>query len=379
MKKLIILILFLTSLVSFCQHLNVKDFGAKGNGIENDTKAFLDAIAQLNKLFVRSHKPCVLFVPAGTYIIDQTLVLNKFISLHGEYVNTTILKTKKTNISVLKTEENRDESQIYVGYNDIKDLTIKGPFASFPYYSEKTQDQLNNKSIGIEIKGLRGRFNNLHITGFLGAAISISNAYYTFINNSFLDGNAVGILIDDSSTTAIVSNNELRHNSIGIIISNGSFGNFVTNNIIESNVAKFYSPDLNVKSEKTYSAGKGIIIDNSFSNNINNNYFENHFINLTLINTEKNIISNNFVALSDFTLNRDPSQTFLQLIGISNHNIIRYNTNTNIRQELDPYFMKLGDGDYSSTIIGMENEPVLLKEKRKIHRDVYTKLPTVVR
>lgn len=59
------------------QIFNVKDFGAIGDGITDDTQAFLDAIAAVPEM------GGVVFVPPGTYIISQTLIL-------GNGTNTTV-------------------------------------------------------------------------------------------------------------------------------------------------------------------------------------------------------------------------------------------------------------------------------------------------
>lgn len=64
---------------------NVKDFGAVGNGITDETQAFKNAIAA-------TPKGNALLIPAGTYKITATLNINKGIALRGEGHTLTKLK-----------------------------------------------------------------------------------------------------------------------------------------------------------------------------------------------------------------------------------------------------------------------------------------------
>jgi len=79
---------------------NLKDqFGAKGNGKDDDTKAFqkaLDRIGEKKDRNLSSAQFTVLYVPAGTYIISSTLVFRGKIgvAIIGEDPSNTIIKWK---------------------------------------------------------------------------------------------------------------------------------------------------------------------------------------------------------------------------------------------------------------------------------------------
>lgn len=55
--------------------VNVKDFGAKGDGIADDTQAFKDTVTYVNKFFLDTNYQTMLeiFIPAGVYIIKDTI------------------------------------------------------------------------------------------------------------------------------------------------------------------------------------------------------------------------------------------------------------------------------------------------------------------
>lgn len=55
--------------------VNVKDYGAKGDGVTDDTSAFQAALTAMSG--------GTLFIPNGTYIISDTLTINKPINLYG--------------------------------------------------------------------------------------------------------------------------------------------------------------------------------------------------------------------------------------------------------------------------------------------------------
>lgn len=75
-------------------YLNVKLYGAVGDGITNDTQAFLDAIASMTD---RS----ALYVPSGTYLIDP-IVINKGVTIIGDNIRESKLKANSLTDSLIK-------------------------------------------------------------------------------------------------------------------------------------------------------------------------------------------------------------------------------------------------------------------------------------
>ena len=68
---------------------NVKDYGAKGDGVTDDTQAFLDALNKGRHPNPASSyfAPTAIYVPPGTYLIKQTLILWAQTILFGEWTN----------------------------------------------------------------------------------------------------------------------------------------------------------------------------------------------------------------------------------------------------------------------------------------------------
>jgi len=74
------------------QWASVKDFGAVGDGVTDDTAAINRALYQL---FCREVNPQIrrsLFFPAGVYLISQTIVIPSFATLYGEGKDNSVIK-----------------------------------------------------------------------------------------------------------------------------------------------------------------------------------------------------------------------------------------------------------------------------------------------
>ena len=64
---------------------NVRDYGAKGDGIADDTQAFLHALQSDRNTSIGFKKPVSVYVPAGRYLIRSTLILWSRTQLFGDW------------------------------------------------------------------------------------------------------------------------------------------------------------------------------------------------------------------------------------------------------------------------------------------------------
>lgn len=79
--------------------INVKDFGAKGDGVNDDTQAIKDSL-----VYARARNKGI-YIPDGTYKITDTIVLKKGDYLYGQSAERTILKAFTPNMTVLRLTE----------------------------------------------------------------------------------------------------------------------------------------------------------------------------------------------------------------------------------------------------------------------------------
>ena len=225
-KSYTLLFLFIVC-TSWAQKFNVKDYGAKGNGKTDDTEYFMKALSEIKQKFSSQKKQAVLYIPSGNYVVSKSIILDKYTSLEGEFVNTTVLRIKSSNTPLVILEKNFNESEIYNSYNYVRNLTLHGTdYLNIDNYNTpRTIPATETNNTGIQVNGLRTRIENMQIEGFLNNGIEVKGSYYTFITRVFLKNNATGLIIKDLSTSVYLTESELRFNSIAIAITNYSFAN----------------------------------------------------------------------------------------------------------------------------------------------------------
>lgn len=376
MKAFILTILYLSVGLISAQKINIRDYGAKGDGKSDDTNALQKALDFANKTYAANRKTATLFVPIGTYLVNKPLTFNKYISIEGEFINSSIIRMTKSNSEFIIMEKSRDEGTIYNSYNYVKNLTLQGPEFSGDPFAEKNTASYKN-SIGIKIMGMRTRLQDLQIEGFPTAAIDIRAAYYTFINNCFIKNNAIGINIDEMATSTYITNNELRFNSIAIMIQGNSFANFINNNMIETNMARYLGYDLSDTLNNTKSTGRGLVLKNSEANIITSNYFENQFINITIDQSNKNQINNNFIAIADVNIAKDKNQVPLQITGNSLHNVYQNNSYLTTTPSLNANKIIISTDDLSTNTIDVGADNAKIRTQFNTKQKDSKKLPRI--
>lgn len=74
--------------------VSIKDFGAKGNGVDDDTAAIqraMDRVYSTNQIQLLSNKHRTILFPSGNYLISSTLNIPPFIRLQGEGKRTSVI------------------------------------------------------------------------------------------------------------------------------------------------------------------------------------------------------------------------------------------------------------------------------------------------
>ena len=84
------------------QWASVKDFGAVGDGVTDDTAAINRALYQL---FCRETNPQIrrsLYFPAGVYLINETIIIPPYATLYGEGADNSVIKMAAGDDSALR-------------------------------------------------------------------------------------------------------------------------------------------------------------------------------------------------------------------------------------------------------------------------------------
>lgn len=178
--------------------VNVKNYGAKGDGKSNDRGAFAKAITAIN-----AKGGGKLIIPAGTYLIDAPIIIGS---------NTTVEGVGRKTIIQNNTKGSPWGNCIHIGYGrEFSDWS-----GTFGKISDATLEQFNRKdwskitTRNVTIRNLRTKTNNL-AEGGLG--IFALNAQDILIENITGDGNATPVNIgnDGEKFSAACRNVKVRN------------------------------------------------------------------------------------------------------------------------------------------------------------------------
>ena len=244
------------------QYINVKDYGAVGDGVTDDIIAINNALA------IAEGK--ILYFPAGTYVISNTITAS---------VNNVTIKGTGLDSSIISLEDGVNDSLVVIGgFNwTIKDLRFDGNNytrrgISIPVYSEDVhiqgimienlsgydeQESSVNGSYGIRIDDESKNIGiydttirNIHggSDGIIGNArganrgIYIRKVYNVIIDNcsfdeigDFEDGDAIHVQVPDDGPSDVTIKNSKFTNVYKRAIKLQSSNAIVQNNYIQSN------------------------------------------------------------------------------------------------------------------------------------------------
>ena len=192
--------------------ISVRDFGAVGNGVANDTAAFNAALL--------AHKH--VYAPAGTYLLASTVSLQQNGNVLFGDGDATVL-----NYTGSGTAVNFNGKQ----YCSVEELKITSTTAAVGIDCGQVAHNFAVKRVHID--GISGGVP----TGFTTAGILIDRSFYGLVQHCDVSYCAVGILgTYECNGNAIVSNS-VRQNNRGILINDttaNSEGNYIAGNAIET-------------------------------------------------------------------------------------------------------------------------------------------------
>jgi len=234
----------------FADVVNVKDFGAVGDGVADDTVAIQAAINSIGS------KGGLVYFPAGTYLVSSTITISKDKTyLQGQGNNSIITRnTDYGNTFVFTGNTTTGLNLFDVGISDIKitstALTTSGAhiYAEGAWRMTINNIYLQDGFIGFDFKGLvASNINNIYVVfTSLYAGSASGRKYMTFRN-------AGAAFAKKSSGDVFVNNFNLRGNTSnqiteyglevisgdGLWFENGHIGNTTTANIhINANTAE---------------------------------------------------------------------------------------------------------------------------------------------
>lgn len=299
--------------------LNVTTFGAKGDGVTNDTAAIQAALDS-----AKNGTKKIVFIPDGTYMIDS-LVVDSNVTIQGQSRDNTVLKhiPQYTGAPIRNLNRTTGDKNI-----TLKDFTIDGQISS--------PDAGGNKDNGIymEANGDATSYSNIFVTNvkiinMKGNAIFVANGQDCRIENNIMDNVATGVEFKTrnmfTSTNNAFVNNKISNAGAGILmqpfsdttvgkeVDAGYFkGGVISNNDIKNckafgielygNASDFTITDNTLNNCGVNNHG-GIVIKYSYNNIIINNVISNSFKGIEVLGygaraSKDNVFSGNTISNS---------------------------------------------------------------------------------
>jgi Pectate lyase superfamily protein/Major tropism determinant N-terminal domain len=205
---------------------NVRDFGAKGDGVTDDTSAINRAIQQIYSSVYLDGSTKVrrtLVFPAGTYLVNNTILIPPYAKFVGDGRESTVIASTNGGVPVFQTVDSQ-----YNGFGTTKSKNVS--IADMQLWANVAPASLtstlmlvdgctNGKFVNVKFTGNVGAANNLvYITDSLGSTRNI-----TFDNCTFgSGGSGVNVVVQGSGIASIRINNSSFDtlSNVGYFVSN---------------------------------------------------------------------------------------------------------------------------------------------------------------
>lgn len=185
----------LEQVASMQNFVNVKIFGAKGDGITDDTNAIKEAIEYIN------NNPTTIYFPKGVYIVTNNFILNNLINYTfiGDSAEIKLTKEYQTKpidyLFKVEQSDNFKMSGIILNGNNVGNINTK---QNYGLYINNTNNciienctfknfQGNGLYVYLEVKNFVGR-NNKYLSNAIHG-LNVTNLYNCTIENEVMEGN----------------------------------------------------------------------------------------------------------------------------------------------------------------------------------------------
>lgn len=280
------------------QFATVKDFGAKGDGLTDDTAAINRA---LNQLYCQQNNVQVrrgLFFPAGKYVVSDSIKIPPYATLYGEGPQNSIIEMVGTGGSgtcVAQTSDNQQQTGINIGNNGaITPTDINIMNMAFQTLDATKNSFIVNSATNCIFRGVSfigaGTTSTLVNDSANTSGIVLSSDVVTtkdiVLDSCRFTGTVYGVVARETTNSVTVNNSYFNLLYRGVFLyTSGPSGVRITNNMFDN----------------IYSCG--IIFDGATLNATGYNIFydvANHFYGIT--NPAEPVIifqSNNNVSIGD--------------------------------------------------------------------------------
>lgn len=195
----------------FDDFINIRDFGAVGDGTTNDTNSINRALEQIYKTTqspTNSRARRTIYIPGGTYKITNTIVIPTYARLVGDGLGSTIICQVNGNQSVANIADSLFQTGSSIGTNSATlptDIEIHG--ISFFNSNTSITEPLMRIDSASNIKITSSKFESNSSAGYYPNLVSIasttSSTSKILFDSCQLTGGGNGISIIGSSVSTV--------------------------------------------------------------------------------------------------------------------------------------------------------------------------------
>lgn len=186
-------------------------YGAKGDGITDDTEAFIQALSQ-NK---------IVYIPNGDYIISDTLSISNQTPIIGENMVQTKLKFTGENTSLITCTSDRCI---------IEDILLLGSFNIAEVGTSNTNSAISCSGFNYH------KFSNVYIKGFNIGINSSPYGYGSYFKNCEIQSCNYGIYSSSEFNMITIDTGIVTYCDVGILLSQGRTQNVINTDIERCNI-----------------------------------------------------------------------------------------------------------------------------------------------
>lgn len=240
------------------QWVSVKDFGATGNGVTDDTAAINRAMYEIYCRDVNPQIRKAIFFPAGVYRVSSTIFIPPYATLYGDGADNSIIQLdERAQVDyVMRTSDSDLEVGINIGSNGavlpqsitLSDLTISSINlrANLLLLEDVNVARINSVRFAGPLTAEKISYNTLNSAGirFRSNEILVTNS--VTVNNCQFENLTYGVTtleqdITQNSRVQGVTINECKFNDLyqGVVIGNATtpstdyYGFRITNNVFD--------------------------------------------------------------------------------------------------------------------------------------------------
>lgn len=178
--------------------INIKQFGAYGDGIHDDSEKLKNILENLTS-------KNVVYFPQGEYLCETDITIpTDNIRIYGD---------------------GREISTI--NFNNNGSLTFNGSQVKIENLDFNKQTKIEFNKYHCSIKSCSINYGNI--------GLLIKHGYINQVINCYITQNKIGVILEEESFETIIDNSVIDNNELGVLITGGSTGARITNCTIEGN------------------------------------------------------------------------------------------------------------------------------------------------